>query len=83
MTVGRKFKMNDTEILNYVVRELLRGRIIAEDWQREELICEIKVRQSRDKAERIKAVHDESEATRIHDPRRILDAVTYRENETR
>ena len=75
--------MSDTEILNYVVRELLRGRIIAEDWQREELICAIKVRRSRDKAERDKAIHDESEATRIRDPRRILDAVTYRENETR
>jgi hypothetical protein len=84
--------MSDTEILNYVVRELLRGRIIAEDWQREELLCEIKVKRMRDKAVRDKAIHDESEATRIpynlnitvkDDSGRILDAITYKRNETR
>jgi hypothetical protein len=57
--------MSDTEILNWIVRELNRGRILTEDWQREEMLCEIKVRRMRDKEERDKAIHDESEATRI------------------
>jgi hypothetical protein len=74
--------MSDTEILNYVIRELKRGRIINEDWQREELICEIRVRRMRDEAERDKAVHDESEATRVPD-RDMLNKIVYCENETR
>jgi hypothetical protein len=63
--------MSDTEILNWIVRELRQGRILAEDWQREELLCEIKVRRMRDKAERDARIHDESESSRI-DPGWLL-----------
>ena len=57
--------MSDTEILNWIVREVNRGRVIFYDWQREELLCEIKVRRMRDKEERDAQIHNESEASRI------------------
>jgi hypothetical protein len=56
--------MSDTEILNWIIREVNRGRVIYYDWQREELLCEIKVRRLRDKEERDAQIHEQSEATR-------------------
>jgi hypothetical protein len=41
--------MNDTEILNKLIRDLRNGIIINEDWQREELICRIKIERIKEK----------------------------------